>query len=68
MFVLRERFMEQDRSNIYLSGIPVPMPVFTVSIETEKEEQMKKLEKVLSIIKQEDPTINYKYVIEMEES
>ncbi len=44
------------------------MPVFTVSIETEKEEQMKKLEKVLSIIKQEDPTINYKYVIEMEES
>ena len=65
---MRERLMEQDRSNIYLSGITVPMPVFTVSIETEKEEQMKKLEKVLSIIKQEDPTINYKYVIEMEES
>ncbi|KAK8805890.1 hypothetical protein WA158_002546 [Blastocystis sp. Blastoise] len=49
----------KNHSPLYLEGISVPMPVFTVSIEANNERELKQLEDVLKIISFEDPTVTY---------
>lgn len=49
---------ELDTSNIQLSGVNIPPPVFFCSIESEMSKDKQELEKILFNLSREDPSIH----------